>query len=189
MPKSALPEHLNTEEKIDLAFPDDSQYGTKTLFGKLYRWLNKSTKTWFAFSYRCTEWWAKCRKTPRILFAYFGEGSTRLESSEGHGDTTATPGLWWWKHDVSDFGFYMSRVQYYCRWHFAVQLVVWRKLPLVVPMISFHFYPKAIDVPKYRRDFNSKALKGKVWFVYWNHFDADCVYWLVTSAYAGKNWK
>ncbi len=172
MPRSALPLHL---QDIEANFPDDKQYGNGW-FGRLYTWLHKKTKTWFAFSYRCTERWARWRITPKVLFAYFGKGSSRFESVDD--ETTAPTGLWWWKHDLSNAGYYLSRIQYYCRWHIMVQ---W---PL---MISFHWYPKVADVPKIFGD--TSNLDGKVVFGYWNHFDANEVYWMVTSLYLGRNWK
>lgn len=155
MPFSALPEHL---QDIENNFPDDSQYGD-SWFGKVYRWVNKKTKTWFAFSYRCTEWWARWRPTPLVLFARKGKGPWRYEYSS----YTKEP--------------YLSRIQYYCRWSLIIQ---W---PL---MICFHWYPKVGDVPYLgtRGD-----LDGKVWYGYWNHFDADSIYWMITSAYIGRNWK
>lgn len=175
MPKSALPEHLNDSDEIENAFPDDSQYGD-SWFGKLYRWYNKKTKTWFAFSYRCTEWWAQWRKYPKVLFAVAGKGFWRFEDKEGY-SVLSTEDRWYvLNQDFSPD--YLSRIQYYLRWHFSIQ---W---PL---MITFHFYPKAKDVPfpgELRPD-----LDGKVWFGYLNHFDADFVYWMVTSAYLGRNWK
>lgn len=173
MPFSALPPHLRD---IENNFPDDSQYGTKTLFGKIYKWYNKTTKTWFAFSYRCTEWWARWRKFPIVLFGMKGAGPWRFEHETGDFVNESVQFIQFTK--VA----YLSRVQYFTRWHIAIQ---W---PF---MISFHFYPKAQDVPIYRPDqrVDSKALKGKVWFAYWNHFDADLVYWMLTSAYLGRNWK
>lgn len=173
MPKSALPEHINDPEEIEAAFPDDSQFGTKSWFGRLYKWINKRTKTWFCFSYRCTEWWARWRKFPIILFAIGGEGMWRYESETG--DVLL-------EHirDVFNSGrqTYLSRIQYYKRWHIALQ---W---PL---MISMHWYPKASDVlvpGKYRH-----SVKGKVWHAYWNHFDADLVYWMFISAFVGRTFK
>lgn len=163
MPRSALPNHLNDPEEIEAAFPDDSQYGN-SWFGKIYSWYNKKTKTWFAFSYRCHEWWAKTDKFPRVLFKIGGQGPWRYED-----DT------------------YLSRIQYHKRWHFAVQLCVWKKIPFVVPMVSFHFYPKQSDVPEAGGD--TSQLKGKVWFGYAGHFDGDLVHWLLTSFYLGKSWK
>lgn len=174
MPISAMPEHLNSREEIEAAFPDDSQYGDGW-FGRLYKWYHKETKTWFAFSYRCTEWWARWRKYPKVLFAVRGNGRWRFETPVS--DFATTEGM---LVDMKWQSCYMSRIQYYCRWHIAIQ---W---PL---MVSFHFYPKVEDVPVYGQPLDSKKLKGKVWFGYWNHFDADLVYWMVTSAYLGRNWK
>ena len=173
MPRCALPPHLDENHEIENNFPDDSQYGTKTLFGKVYRWYNKTTKTWFAFSYRC-KGWLKWRKFPVVLFAVGGRGPWRLESEQG--DKVID--------NIKDIpnGYYLSRIQWYKRWHFSI---LW---PL---MFYFHFYPKKADVPVYLSGQRpaSKDLKGKVWFAYWNHFDADFVYWMITSAYLGKNFK
>lgn len=173
MPRSALPPHL---QDIEANFADDKQFGYG-FFGRIYTWINQKTKTWFAFSYRCTERWARWRKTPRILAAYFGKGSSRFESADGD-DTTATTGLWWWKHDTTIYDYYASRIQYYCRWHIMIQ---W---PL---MLSFHWYPKKKDTPypgKMRPNLDGKVICG-----YWGHFDAGLIYWMVTSMYVGRNWK
>jgi hypothetical protein len=177
MPKSALPEHLNDPDEIEAAFPDDKQYGTG-LFGRFYTWIHKVSKTWFCFSYRCTEWWAKWRKIPLVLFAARGKGVWRWESANGSGLELHDYGRFIINESLTVSGFYLSRIQYYCRWHFAIQ---W---PL---MISFHFYPKASDVPvpgEPRQD-----LDGKLWYAYWNHFDADLVYWMFVSAFVGRTWK
>jgi len=171
MPISAMPEHLNSKEKIEAAFPDDSQYGD-SLFGRLYKRYQKVTKTWFAFSYRCTEWWAKWRKYPIVLFGVKGAGPWRFEHEGGY----------FVEENVKFIRLtklaYLSRIQYYTRWHFAIQ---W---PL---MISFHFYLRAEDVPIYGRP-RPESDDG-LWFGYWNHYDADNVYWMLTSAYLGKRWK
>lgn len=168
MPSSALPPHL---QDVENNFPDDEQFGTTTWYGRAYRWWNKTSKTWFAFSYRCTEWWAKWRKYPKVLLMVGGAGGWRYENIFGADYVTnqkQRPGE----------GCYLSRIQYYKRWHLAIQ---W---PL---MVSFHFYPKAEDVPVVFED--RPELDGKLWFAYWNHFDADLVYWMLTSAYLGRNWK
>ncbi len=170
MPLSALPDHLNSREEIEAAFPDDSQYG-EGLFGRLYRAYQKKTKTWFAFSYRCTEWWARWRKYPKLLFAIGGGGLWRWEGKY--------PRLLLRLHNAEPREeIYLSRIQYYKRWHFAVQ---W---PLTV---SFHFYFKAKDVPW--NQFQVGQTDGKLLYFYWNHFDADLVYWMFTSMYLGTHWK
>lgn len=174
MPLSAMPEHLNSKEEIEAAFPDDSQYGD-SWFGRLYKRYNKATKTWFAFSYRCTEWWARWRKYPKIIFAVGGKGSWRFETEHGELILFTLDML---EHTGAKDIAYLSRIQYYKRWHFAIQ---W---PL---MISFHFYLKESDVPSPVEP--RPELDGKLWFGYWNHFDADLVYWMVTSAYLGRGWK
>lgn len=169
MPISAMPEHLNSKEEIEAAFPDDSQYGD-SWFGRLYRKYNKATKTWFAFSYRCTEWWARWRKYPIVLIGLRGRGPWRWEGIESVGGSKLLL-------LQSYSGSYLSRIQYYTSWHVALQ---W---PL---MLSFHFYTNQKDVPI---PFDHPDSDGKLWFGYWNHFDADLIYWMITSAYLGRNWK
>lgn len=185
MPISAMPEHLNSKEEIEAAFPDDSQYGD-SWFGRLYKRYNKFTKTWFAFSYRCTEWWAKTKKCPIILFAVRGNGKWRAEHLSGREDTWYGTKVWYGLKPM-DNDWYLSRIQYHSRWHFAIQLTVWENIPFVFPMISFHWYPKASDVPAYGQP--RPELDGKLWFAYWGHFDADLIHWLLTSGYLGRNWK
>lgn len=175
MPISAMPEHLNSKEEIENAFPDDEQFGTTSWWGRLYRWYQKETKTWFAFSFRCTEWWARWRKYPKVLFAIKGKGYWRAEL-EGGDNVVGKPEIIF--NRSLPAGQYLSRIQYYTRWHVALQ---W---PL---MLSWHFYPKAEDVPVPNQP--RPELDGKLWFFYWNHFDADLIYWMVTSAYLGRNWK
>lgn len=172
MPRSALPSHLNDAHEIEKAFPDDEQFGTSTWYGRLYRWLNKSTKTWFVFSYRATEWWARWRRYPVVLLAIGSNDAWRMESKFGE-VFTFNP----YKPPLHG---YLSRIQYYKRWHLAI---FW---PL---MLSFHFYPKASDVPVYDSTKRPTGLKGKVWFGYLNHFDNDLVYWMLTSAFLGRTWK
>lgn len=171
-----MPPHLDEKEEIENAFPDDSQYGN-SWFGRAYRWYQKKTKTWFAFSYRCTEWWARWRKMPIILIALRGSGLWRWEGENSDGVFEAKKFLF---GSLKSGGvpFYLSRVQYYARWHFSIQ---W---PL---MITFHFYPKAKDVPKPNEP--RPELDGKLWFAYWNHFDADFVYWMFTSFFVGRTFK
>lgn len=182
MPKSALPEHL---QDVENNFPDDEQFGTKTLFGKLYRWYQKATKTTFAFSYRCTEWWAKWRKIPKVLIAVKGKGQWRFEQHNSPDDVGGENWTFFGSYLPvfrefygGDTEWYLSRIQYYTRWHFAIQ---W---PL---MISFHFYFKASDVPvpgQTRPDSD-----GKLFYFYWNHYDADMIYWMITSIFIGFVWK
>jgi hypothetical protein len=192
MPISAMPPHLNTPEKIDAAFPDDEQFGTTSWWGRLYRWYNKTTKTWFAFSYRCTEWWARWRKYPKVLFALKSkDGYFRIETPRSDG--TSADCAYDARYLVNEVVYhidninpyvdvisegYLSRIQYWCRWHFAVQ---W---PL---LFSFHYYFHAKDVPEYGKP--RPKLKGKLLYFYWNHFDADLIYWMVTSAFIGTTFK
>lgn len=167
MPLDALPEHLQDIEKN---FPDDEQFGTTSFFGRLYRWYQKKTKTWFAFSYRCRAKWARWRRIPKVLLAVGGTGLWRYENEDS--TIVSETGL-----DTGEYR-YLSRIQYYKRWHFAIQ---W---PL---MISCHRYDRAEAVPKFGEPLPD--LDDKLWFFYWNHFDADFIYWMVTSIFLGRSWK
>lgn len=174
MPKSALPVEL---QDVENHFPDDDQFGTNW-FGKAYRWYQKKTKTWFAFSYRCTEWWAKWRPYPKLVFAIGGRGNWRWEAIQ-----PAKPEIFDWNRNPLTGGqpafYYLSRIQYYKRWHLAIQ---W---PFI---ISFHFYFKAKDVPT-PVDIPRPDTDGKLFFFYWNHFDGDLIYWMLTSIFVGLSWK
>lgn len=173
MPLDALPPEL---QDVENHFPDDAAFGTTTLFGKLYYWYQKKTKTWFCFSYRCKEWWAKWRMVPKVLFAIKGVGPWRVEFLDKGDDGTHSSRFI--VNDTFAYGGYLSRVQYYNRWHFAIQ---W---PL---MMSFHFYFRDADVPRILGEHN--GTDGKLFFFYWNHFDNDAVYWMITSIFVGLGWK
>jgi hypothetical protein len=103
-------------------------------------------------------------------------------------------GIWRWEDDKTDIPFgqtfnkivfwtprdcYLSRVQYWSRWHFAVQ---W---PL---QVTFHVYWRAADVAfPYERP-KGMSIK-KMFFAYGPvHRDADAVYWF-PSGYIGGKWK
>lgn len=146
------------------------------------RWRIK-LKYLFAYGPRATEWWAKWREWPITLFATWGKGYLRLETESWERDSSRDyviepPGDRRAVYNVRVSGAYLSRVQYYCRWHVQVQ---W---PL---MIAAHRYNSAADVPVYGEP--RPDTDGKLWFFYVGaHRDADKVYWF-PSAYLGRNWK
>jgi hypothetical protein len=171
MPLSALPPHLRD---IENNFEDDDQYKDHW-YGPIYRWFNKKTKTWFAFSFRCPEWWAKWRQTPIVLFALRGNGCWRAEHPVSGEDGWRGRKFWYGFKPMAD-DWYLSRQQLYCRWHIAIQ---W---PL---MVSVHWYPKQEYVPVFGEP--KPDLDGKYWNAYWNHYDADNIFWMLTSIYIGTN--
>lgn len=160
---SALPEHLNSPEEVEVSFPDDSKNGP------IMRWFLKKTKAWFAFGPRATEWWARWREYPVVLLAVGGEGVWRGESSDGSYTDYITskvlvPG---WENKPGDHyvaeRIYLSRIQYWKRWHVQLQ---W---PL--------FFACHVTV------------RGRVTYFYVGaHRDADKVYWF-PSAFLGGGWK
>lgn len=173
----ALPDHLNEESEIENAFPDDSQF--KGFFGKLYRKFHKVTKPWGAFGPRSKFWWARWRTFPMTLIALRGPGRFRFEKDDMEVvQWDESPFSFIFNADFHDH--YLSRIQYYCRWHIAVQ---W---PL---QISAHWYWRdTFEMPKFPNRPADTTIKDMI-FVYGPiHRDGDVVYWLL-SFFIGGAWK
>jgi hypothetical protein len=107
----------------------------------------------------CRVW----RQTPKVLFAMRGDGLWRFEESFTGDESTfrlLESGLTYRNN-------YLSRAQYYCRWHIAIH---W---PLLVVV---HYYPKQSDVlkPNVPREVSPETFwtfqRG------WPR-DADGIYW------------
>lgn len=183
MPKSALSDRLN--DPTNWKGTDDDNW--------LMRW-RIPLKGLFAYGPRATEWWARWREFPRTLLAIRSkQGGFRLETETWERDSvkeqiytstkiinsnlymeidTPHPNIIYYAKA------YLSRVQYYTRWHFAIQ---WPFL------IQFHFYFKAKDVQIFGHP--REESKGKLFFFYLGaHRDADKVYWF-PSAFIGLCWK
>lgn len=161
MPQSALPEGF----KIYAA-------GTGTDWDNpIQRWWNKG---WFAYGPRATQWWAKWREFPKVLFARHDKN-----------------GLWWYENTdgsrqwnsfgktplpVSGLGRddgYLSAIQYWTKWHIAI-------------MWPFHFQLSYyIDpVPSYP----NHAGNARVLYIRFGaRRDADKVYWC-PDFYVGLQW-
>ena len=171
----ALPEHLNTQAKIDAAFPDDSQFANRTgligLYGRALKRFNKLTKPWSVFGPRSKFSWSRWNFPPTVLFKVGGKGSWRYENVQplGASDESLHPGY-----------VVLSRCQYYKRWHLAVQ---W---PL---MVTFHVYWHEKDVPVEGQPWTNEFDISRLLFAYGPiHWDADIIYWLL-SFYLGGQWK
>jgi len=150
MPWSALPEHLNSPEKW--AGTDDSKVP----------WMNwrLKVKGWFAYGPRATQWWARWKTPPVCLFKIGGAGAWRYETDP----FTGKP--------------YLSRIQYWKTWHFAIQLPFW---------IQFHWYKKPYIMAYPRCD--GSSVDGKLWYFYGPaSYDSDGVYWF-PAAFIGRTWK
>lgn len=116
----------------------------------------------------------KWRETPTVLFGFCGRGRWRLEKVGGGEADAPRQALLFHKLEPL---YYLSRVQYWTRWHVAVQ---W---PL---MISFHWYWRRADVPRAMMHVDTD---GKLVFGYGPcHLDADRVWWM-PSAFLGLVWK
>lgn len=170
MPLSALPERLQ----------DPNAWKGTDMDNIFQRWIIKNP--WihglFAYGPRAKEWWGRWREIPIVLFAIRGKGQWRWEYTNGlfemtEGSTTLT------KKDSDNviYNYYLSRVQYFTRWHFQIQ---W---PFVV---SFHFYFSQKSVPTFptRTDTDNK-----LFYCYFGaHRDSDQIYWF-PSAFLGLTWK
>lgn len=182
MPKSALPERL--QDPAAWKGTDDDN--------KWMRW-RIPLKGLFAYGPRAKEWWAKWREYPKTLFAIRSkQGLFRAESEGWEQDSawdSVSSATKFVDTDIFVTGIspqglqfiqqgYLSRVQYYTRWHIQLQ---W---PF---MFAVHFYTRAADVPI--QGLPRPDTDGKLWFFYFGaHRDADKVYWF-PSAYLGRNWK
>lgn len=170
----ALPLHLDEESEIEAAFPDDSQY--TGFFGKIYRKFHKITKPWGAFGPRSKFAWARWRNNPVTVLAIGGKGPWRGESDYA-GERTGNEGNWIGWHDMAPY--YLSRIQYWKRWHLAIN---W---PL---QVTFHIYWRAEDVPVYPNHPKDTTIKDMVFGYGPIHRDADRVYWLLSFFFGGA-WK
>lgn len=114
---TAFPEHLNSQEEIEANFPDDSQYGD-TWYGRLYRRWSKFIKPHIVFGPRDIHWYHRFREWPITLLALFGEGQARFENDILAIKSLAKPIIW---YDSSFNKFYLSRIQYWTKWHIQIQ--------------------------------------------------------------------
>ncbi len=156
---TALPEHINSPE--EWAGKDDDQHW--------FTAWRKAVKGWFAYGPRDAHWYHRWREFPIVLFALFGAGESRWESSGGELRLRALNNMILFFKPTT---VYLSRIQYWCRWSIQLQ---W---PL---FFAFHFYFKP---GPYGTD-----MDGKLFFFYVGaKRDADKVYWF-PSIYVGLNWK
>jgi hypothetical protein len=196
MPKCALNE--DTDDPSDWVGTDDDNW--------LMRWRIKK-KHWFAFANRCPpgltwtlvflpglylmpltiwftgwSWWylfpiavlpvaRRWRLLPTTVWAIRGPGLWRYESTDSK-EIVASESL-----HLQPEKFYLSRVQYWCRWHFAIQ---W---PLC---LQFHVYYKPSNVLKFQEQ---RDTDGQLLFLYrgW-HRDEDEIYW-GDGGFIGTGWK
>lgn len=197
--KSALPEHL--DEPGEWKGTDDDQswffrwrlyvkewfaFGPRSPVGValaifppplLFAWL---VGRHFGMAW---SWWflwpifpvaRKWRPKPFVIFGFCGKGNWRLERTTGGEASAPQQSMIWW--DLEGV-YYLSRVQYWTRWHVALQ---W---PFC---LQWHFYPKAKDVPMVMTRADTD---GKLWFGYGgSHYDNDRIFWW-PSAFLGRTWK
>lgn len=151
MPMDAMPERLQNP---------DNWKGTD-MDNWYQRWILKYVHGWFAYGPRSKRWWAKWQVPPKNLLKLGGDKNWRLENDPWTGFK------------------YISRIQYWKRWHVQVH---W---PF---MFAFHFYFKESDVLPTSVD-SGASVDGKLFYFYIGaHYDQDCVYWF-PSAFAGLTWK
>ena len=125
------------------------------------------------------------RKMPTVIFAAKGKGPWRIESSDGEMDAPLEfpdkKFIFYPRIETSAastmVAFYLSRVQYWTRWHVQVS---WPFL------IAFHFYFKASDVPPAGQRVNTDG-KLVYWYRGW-HRDGDFIFW-GDGGFLGTVWK
>jgi hypothetical protein len=152
MPLSALPERLQNP---------DAWKGTDWDVWYL-RWILKYPWVHGLFSYgpRATQGWARWR-VPALNVVKLGDHRA-----------------WRYETDPWSKKEYLSRIQYYKRWHLQIQ---W---PF---MIAFHFYFREADVPSLIDPLPNTD--NKLFYFYIGaHYDQDCIYWC-PSAFLGATWK
>lgn len=168
MPFSALPDKLNPRINPNawVGSDNDTWYA---------RWTLKF-QGFFAFGPRATQAWAKWREIPKVLFAIKGKGPWRWEYTDGSIELFDYEGPVLRDKTLGASKFYLSRVQYYTRWHFAIQ---W---PL---QLTFHIYWKERSIPAIGGRPSNASLKTML-FVYGpTHRDADIVYWILSFFIGG----
>lgn len=163
MCEEALPEHI--DEPSEWKGTDHDNW--------LFRWFIPIKLKYLCFGPRDSHKWHKWREWPIVLFAKGSKDIWRIED------------------DVSDEGRltpkpfpeeYLSRIQYWKRWHIAIQWPFF---------LVFHFYFRQKDVPQYPHHVTPDGLStdGKLFYFYFGaHRDADKVYW-IPSVFIGLTWK
>ena len=76
-------------------------------------WLMRQKKKiqyWLAIGPRGNHWYCKTRALPKTLFVIHGGGPLRYEDSQGRMTS-----------NKQKTGMYLSRIQCWCKWHFAIQ--------------------------------------------------------------------
>lgn len=169
MPWSALPTHLNRKINPDAWKNTDND----VWYLRWKIWI----KPWIAFGPRATEWWAKWREIPKVLFARKGFGPWRYEYTDGTPPDLISE-LSPEKFLVNGSLYYLSTLQLHTRWSFIIQ---W-------PFhISFHYYYSPTMVAKYPEKSNPFMEGNMFFFRFGCRRDADKVYWL-GSLFVGQNW-
>lgn len=160
MPKSALPPHL---QDFDWQGTDNASW--------LMR-LKKKLQYLVAAGPRVPSGFFKWREYPVTLIALSGEGATRWESSNGLVDFGDFADKVEWFTDLKKTGFYLSRIQPWCRWHVALQ---W---PL---FFNFHVIYCQKNVPTFPTYKSSFGIAKMFTFGIGFKRDGDKVYWLTAN--------
>lgn len=134
-----------------------------------------------------TEWkrWVKGLQAfrfeglPRTLFAARGRGPFRWENSDGSKKIADYADRVLFRESLQDAGYYLSRIQYWTRWHVQLQ---W---PL---FFAVHVYHRPLDVPMFPNE-PREDLSIKRMFSFQIGFkrDGDGVSWL--TMFLGGRWE
>lgn len=153
MCETALPEHIDEVE--EWKFTDHDTW--------LMRWFIPIKLKYLCFGPRDIHKWHRWREWPVVLLK-----------------TGSTNGFWRYENDITESmepfltGGYLSRIQYWKRWHFQLQWPFF---------IAFHWYWNEEDVPAFPHR-SSKV----IYFYFGAHRDADKIYF-IPSLFLGIGWK
>ncbi len=161
MPRSALPPHL---QNFNWKGTDNASWLMRQ---------KKKVQIWLAAGPRVPSGFWKWREVPRIIFAIRGEGSFRLENTDGtdiHQDDCCNP--YPNKDWNNEFKYYLSRIQPWTRWHLSLQ---W---PLFFNFHIIYRQKNVVDYPTYQSAF---GIKKMLTFGFGFKRDGDKVYWLTAN--------
>lgn len=204
--RSAFPDHLDTQEEVDNAFPDDSDF-IGHWWGRIWKWQNKKTKHWSAFGPRSPigvalmplpwmlliwlagwpiyHWqWTWLNLIPVLpVLRKWRDKPFVLVAVCGRGS---------WRLEKLSGGVASAPERFFFfdalpGEYYLSRIQTWSRwhVALIWPLgLQWHFYPNAKDVLGTGLN---KDVDGKLWGFYGpEHFDGDWIHWY-PSAFFGRN--
>lgn len=160
------------------ALPKDYQLGPDNRTWLMR--LKKKVQIVFAAGPRVPKGFWKWREIPITLFTIKGKQFWRWENSDGSKSEPINYRNFMFNgyFDYSKSGIYLSRIQPWCRWHFAL---MW---PLFLNVHVIYRAKNVVEYPKYQSDFGiTKMFTFHIGY----KRDSDKVYW--PTMYVGGNFE